>query len=119
MAGAKIENIKENKPDIDILSIRREKLQKELERAKQAYLSGVFELQEYSDIRNKLEKELEEINISEPNKLKLEEKMRKKIVSLWDKFESVKTIPEKKAILKEFIDCIYISRDGMHINFVL
>ena len=122
-----MDKIKEAINDIPISSIKRispvanmnkeryDKIKKELQRAKEAYLSGVFDLKEYSQLRDKYEQELLQINTSKDSKLEMQEKAK----TLFTEYETQKTIPEQKAVLKEFIDCIYVYRDKIRIDFAL
>jgi site-specific DNA recombinase len=93
---------------------RKIKLEKELQRAKQAYLSGVFTLDEYADTKQKTEKELNEI-IVQPKQVSVAE-----IKTLLDSFENAPTIPEKKTMLKKFIKNVTIRKGGdINIDFVM
>jgi site-specific DNA recombinase len=91
---------------------RKAKLEKELARAKQAYLSEVFTLEEYGELKQRLEKELNEITI-------LPEKEKHEIKTLYDSFVNADTMPEKKAMLKQFINTITIKNTGeINIDFM-
>jgi site-specific DNA recombinase len=105
---------------IDVLSSRKEKVQTELEQAKKAYLAQVFSLEEYSEIRNKLTKELEELEQTKPASNNNDKKtLRHNIKSDWNEFEKCETIPEKRSILKRFVDKILVSRDKISVIFYI
>jgi site-specific DNA recombinase len=112
-------NIKENISVNDVLSNQKNKLSMELSRAKQAFLSGVFTLDEYTEIKNKIDADMAIIEKSLASKEDKAGKMKVKIKNAMEKFEQAETIPEKKNILKEIIECIYISPDKIYIDFVL
>jgi hypothetical protein len=91
---------------------RKAKLEKELARAKQAYLSEIFTLEEYGELKQRLEKELNEITI-------LPEKEKHEIKTLYDSFVNAGTMSEKKAMLKQFINTITIKNTGeINIDFM-
>lgn len=118
-AGAEIEyTVKESSSSIDIIANRKEKLIRQIERAKQAYLAGEFTLQEYSEIKAKANKELAEISEYKAPEVN-RKKVQHKIKTALDRLESCKDIPEKKAVLKMIIESIYVSRDSIDIHFVL
>ena len=102
-----------------------EKINAELKRAKDAYLSGVFDLDEYREIRQGLENnkkiiEAETKNVPAP--LRANEKediLRKKIKSAWDLYKNVQTAEEKRTILKTFIHKILIYRDRWEVVFYI
>jgi len=103
----------------NILEDREKKIKSELDRAKKAYLAEVFTLEEYKNIKEKLSIELQEIQTTTKKdiKAKNENNVRNKIRNLWDKFEITEAIPEKRAILQQFIDVIYIYPDKISIIF--
>lgn len=102
-----------------------EKINAELKRAKDAYLGGVFDLDEYREIRQGLENnkkiiEAETKNVPAP--LRTNEKediLRKKIKSAWDLYRNVQTAEEKRTILKTFIHKILIYRDRWEVVFYI
>ena len=102
-----------------------EKINAELKRAKDAYLSGVFDLDEYREIRQGLEKNkkiLEAKTEDAPAPLQANEKediLRKKIKSAWDLYRNVQTAEEKRTILKTFIHKILIYRDRWEVVFYI
>lgn len=111
--------IEKHTPEIDIVSERKTILKNKLDRSKQAYLSGIFTLKEYIEERTKLEKELSEIKstpVEKKNDIKL---LRKKMKNCFERFKKTESIPEKKAILKEFIKEIKIYKNKTEIIFFL
>ena len=102
----------------DALDSRIDKLNIEVARAKQAYLSGDFSLEEYAEVKNKARKEIKEIQ-DIPKSEGIDNQMRKKIERLWDEFENADTIAEKKAILKNFIECVYVYKDRIEPIFFI
>ncbi len=100
-----------------------EKINTELKRAKDAYLNGVFDLDEYREIRQGLEKNkkaLESKLKEAPIPVRANEKedvLRKKIKSAWDLYKNVQTAEEKRTILKTFIQKILIYRDRLEVVF--
>lgn len=107
--------IKQKVDIIQILKDRKNKILAELNRAKKAYLAGVFTLEEYTDIKNNLDKELKETNKpTETNR----EAFKDKIKTILDEFEAAETPPEKRTVLKKIIDVIYIYPDKIEIIFI-
>lgn len=101
---------------------RKARIEQELERAKSAYLENVFSLDEYKTIRNKAEIELKEIEkneIQEQNEENNKQLIRNKIKTAWDAFINEKNIPEKRAILKQFVSKITVRPDEIRIIFKL
>lgn len=102
-----------------------EKIQTELIRAKNAYMSGIFELEEYREIRSDLERkqkmlELESCAAQPPvSEKEKQEALVKKIKSAWDLYKTVQTAEEKRTILKTFIKRINIYRDRWQIIFYI
>lgn len=100
----------------DIIGNYSTKIQIELKRAKEAYIAGVFELEEYSQIRTKLEKELKEISSSTPSQISQEdprEKIKKAMI-LFYSFPEDDIVNRKKA-LRTIIEYISIGRNGIDI----
>lgn len=110
-------DIKEKVSVNDVLSNQKNKLSMELSRAKQAFLSGVLE--EYTEIKNKVEADMVSIENSLSKKEDKADKMKIKIKTVMDKYNNAETISEKKAVLKEIIEYISISPDSINIHFVL
>jgi len=98
--------------NIDLYAQRRLDISKELQRAKNAYLKEVFTLDEYDEVKNKLESEAKEI--PEPQERK---KDMKKILTLWDEFNSIDSIPERKSILKLIVKRIHVYKDKIEITY--
>jgi site-specific DNA recombinase len=112
-------DIKEKVSVNDVLSNQKNKLSMELSRAKQAFLSGVFTLEEYTEIKNKVEADMVSIENSLSKKEDKADKMKIKIKTVMDKYNNAETISEKKAVLKEIIEYISISPDSIDIHFIL
>ncbi len=100
-----------------------EKINTELKRAKDAYLSGVFDLDEYREIRQGLEQSKKALEAKEkkaPAPILANEKeylLRERIKSAWDLYKKVQTAEEKRTILKTFVEKILIYRDRWEIIF--
>jgi site-specific DNA recombinase len=114
-------DIIERNPVNDMLFTQKNKLQAELDRAKNAYMAEIFTLEEYGAEKKRIEDQLKQIDltITESKKANIAKQLKSKINSLWNKFESVESIPEKKAILQEFIEVIYISPESIDIKYSL
>lgn len=118
-------NIVEEKP-LDVSDIKQKQLQKittELERAKHAYVEGVFDLSEYKELKQtlekqklKIEKELS-VQVDDLAEERKGQELLKKIESVWDLYMQVDTANEKREILKTFIKRIDVYRDRFNITF--
>lgn len=97
----------------DIIDNRRESIDKELKRAKEAYLSGIFELSEYAEIKKKLESELIHIKPIEPQKINI----AKQAKTLLEFLELESEVIQKRKIITKFIDNITIVKSSLHINW--
>lgn len=86
-----------------------------LSRLKDGYLNGIFALEEYKKIKNELENELNLLNldIEKTDKHKLVESYK----TYWEQFINCSEAGEKRAILCQFISCIYIGRKDIRICF--
>jgi site-specific DNA recombinase len=111
-------SIKRRAPIQDIIIDRTSKIHTELERAKQAYLSGVFSIEEYSEIKARSSQEIKDLNTINKTPDDSRE-LQKKVRTVWERFKKAKTIIEKKNILKEIVENIEITTDGIHFNLVL
>lgn len=104
----------------EILDNRKDKISIELSRAKKAYLAEVFSLEEFTEIKNKLDLELKEIDNS---KIKEEDKdynkklFRKEVRTMWDDFNNAETVAEKREKLSNFVEVILIYKDRIEIKF--
>lgn len=103
-----------------------EKIDTELKRAKNAYLNGVFDLEEFRDIKAELEKrrkiltaESDQISNTSASDAEQYEILVKKIKSAWDLYKKVKTAEEKRTILSTFIRQISIYRDRWEVVFYI
>lgn len=121
VASGKIRELKTNQKVsiVDIIDNRKNKIMQELERAKAAYIAGVFSLEEYSQLRTKLEKELSQMkdSLSTPEdniKLRID-----KINTTMEQFNSIpeENIIERKKLLKDIIEYITIGKSGMYVYF--
>jgi len=110
--------IREKSKGAEFLLDRKTVLKTELERATQAYLKGVFTLEEFAPIKARCEKEINELSKTQPSE-DLSKALSNKIKSVWDEFEACETIAEKKGKLKSFIDCVYIFKDRIEVNYFL
>lgn len=108
----------------DVAKKQLSKINSELERAKYAYVEGVFNLAEYKDLKLSLETKKKSIQ-EELNEGKnyttsyKKEILLDKINSLWDVYKSVETPSEKRNILKDFIKRIDVYRDRFEITFFI
>ena len=109
----------------DTVKKQLDKIETELKRAKNAYMNGVFDLEEYREIRSELEKR-KKILSAESSKVSSKvqsmdqyELLVKKIKSAWDLYEKVGTAEEKRTILSTFIKEINISRDRWEVVFYI
>lgn len=130
LSGAKVDLIiKSNtqpKEMEDTVKKQIDKIDSELKRAKNAYLNGVFDLEEYREIRSELEKrkklltaEFEQAVDSSISDAEQYEILVKKIKSAWDLYKKVKTAEEKRTILSTFIKEINIFRDKWEVVFYI
>lgn len=103
-----------------------EKIDTELKRAKNAYLNGVFDLEEFREIKAELEKrkkilsaEADQIPDTAASDAEQYQILLKKIKSAWDLYKKVKTAEEKRTILSTFIRTISIYRDRWEVIFYI
>jgi len=100
----------------NVLEQQHKAAKEELERSKAAYLAKVFTLEEYAEIKNKLECQLEQIALSKSKDTSQSKQLfMQKAVNAWDRFINCKAIPERKSILKEFIHNIYVDGEDVSI----
>ena len=129
LSGAKVDLIirsDEQPAEVeDTVKKQLDKIETELKRAKNAYMNGVFDLEEYREIRSELEKR-KKILSAESSKVSSKvqsmdqyELLVKKIKSAWDLYEKVGTAEEKRTILSTFIKEINISRDRWEVVFYI
>jgi site-specific DNA recombinase len=123
-ANSKIDllfDVAEKKDENNINTVLQERLLKidnELLRNKKAYLAEVFELDEYREIKTKLENEKMQIEneLKLPKQIKnkkdIEKNFRKTLKDNWDLFEDEKDICKKRTILKKIINRVYLYKDG-------
>ena len=101
---------------VNIVDNYADKLQKELKRAKEAYLGGVFDLTEYSQTRAKIEKDLKELETSQ---VPPAPDIRDDIKNMLQEFErlSEDDIINRKRTLQKIISYISIGPDGIEVSF--
>jgi DNA invertase Pin-like site-specific DNA recombinase len=110
----KIETVVETKQNVnEILAARIEKINQELVRAKNGYLGGAFELDEYKEIKSKLENEIKEINaeIRTSSTTKSKSIAKNKIKTVYAAYSIETDTHKKRALLKEVLDKIVIHAD--------
>jgi len=118
-------NIEVEKPlDVsDLINKHISKIKNELERVKLAYVEGVFDLNEFREMKSKLEKEkllleedLQQYNI-QPSENKKREELMKKLKCIWDVYNEVQTPNEKRVLLQQCIKRIDVYRDRFEVIF--
>lgn len=113
-----VENAKVINVNFDFAQNRQVKIKEELEKSRQAFLKSIFTEEEYLSDKMRLTAELKEIDDIIINKPVGES--AKVINNILEKIDSLKTIPEKKAEYKKFIESIEVYPDGQFkINIVL
>ena len=103
----------------DILELNKAKIKKELERAKTAFLEGVFTIEEFKEIKIKCENEIKTIEVSmkKNNIDNTKNALDVVIKNAMQKLESLEAISEKKALLQTFIDFIEVGKDEITVHF--
>jgi site-specific DNA recombinase len=111
-------DIVKREPIEDIITASKQSLEQELARAKQAYLKGVFDLDEYEQIRKKLESDISDLKQTKKSDHPSRE-MRKKIKNAMQEFESYPQddIVNRKLCLQKIIHQIYIHPEKIIIEF--
>jgi site-specific DNA recombinase len=101
--------------DLEIAKQRLKNIDKELKRNKQAYLSGVFDLEEFKEIKTNLEHEKKELEkkLLEPHKQNIDyddfvSRLQNSILAL----KKLDNACDKRNVLKKVIDKVYIYRSG-------
>ncbi len=124
-----IKQVAENKvPEIQIKQTvdfnslyfnRKTKIETELNRAKTAYLSGVFTIEEYKEIKLKCENELKELQqyLSQGTQENQRNDVINKINNSWDQFQAEETPSGKRKILQTYVDSIIVYRNNIDIIF--
>ncbi len=105
---------------IDIVSGRKNKIESELLRAKKAYLAGVFELDEYTEIKSKLENELGElnsINIEDNSNEIRRKELSEKIKTVLDGINNLENIIEQRNLLFTIVKEIKIAPESIEIVY--
>jgi hypothetical protein len=100
---------------------RKIRIETEAERAKSAYLSGVFTLDEYKEIKYRCENELAEIEKTVSVQPEEENRsiLKQRIISAWDELVAADSISEKRRILSTFIHAIYLYKDHVDVIFYI
>lgn len=107
----------------DLINKKLIKINSELSRAKSAYIEGVFELGEYKDLKETLEKKIESLekeitaNTSKANDEKKRRKLLNKMHTVWDLYLEANTANEKRELLKKFIKRVDVFRDRYEVIF--
>lgn len=113
-------NVRNENKENDFLYNRIEKIKQELDRAKQAYLAGVFDLEEYKTTKDNLDKEMKEVK-SEMSKPKIKQNTSKilldKLSNVWEYYVQEQDICTKRAILKSIFDRIEIDSGNCRFYF--
>jgi short-subunit dehydrogenase involved in D-alanine esterification of teichoic acids len=122
ISSRKAVNAPLTKKDINIVTGRKERIENELKRAKQAYLSEVFDLTEYSELKNRLEAELKDILViqnDEGTQSKIKhELLLTQLKNVLESFEATEDINEKRNILLKVIKEIKISPNNIEIVYL-
>lgn len=110
-------NVVKHEPISDIITASKQTLEQELSRAKQAYLRGIFDLDEYEQIRKKLETDIAELKNTKQQHHSRE--IRKKIKNAMQEFESYPSddIVNRKLSLQKIIHQILIYPEKIIIEF--
>jgi site-specific DNA recombinase len=98
----------------DILDDRLKRIEKELDRAKEAYLAGVFTVEEYKEekLKKENEKQIIELDLQKrTDETKAKKEYRKFLRTKLDEYNAAKTIQDKKNVLLTFIDKILVYTD--------
>jgi len=112
-------------PEIDtnkILQDRKEKIERELNRAREAYIQEIFTLEEYEGIKKRSINELKEIDVTMIKETKVNSKdkaMYKKLKIAYQQYKKAKTIEDKKKILFGVIRRIELTRRSLEITFYM
>jgi site-specific DNA recombinase len=119
MQNKKIQlNVVKREPVLNLIENTRAKLNNELVRAKEAYLRGIFDLDEYEETKKRVEKELAQTKIVVEKKEDQGE-VRKNIKNVLDEFNSCpeENIIGRKNILKKIISEIKMFKTCIVIEF--
>lgn len=102
-------NMNKQNTIIDIIDTRRDRIINELDRAKKAYLAGVFSLEEYSSTKMNTEKELSELESPPIPSLDANKDKIKLVLEEFDKVADTDIVSAKK-LLKSIIHSIVINQ---------
>jgi site-specific DNA recombinase len=108
--------------DIDsTLKSQRAKIEQETDRAKAAYLSGAFTLEEYIEIKTRCEASISKLEseIEGCNEESQRESVINKILSTWDELQAEESPSRKRMMLQTYIEAILIYKNDIDILFYL
>ena len=108
-----------SEPICDTLQITKSKLESELSRAKIAYLEKAFTLEEYKEIKLRIEKELQLIKNIPTDVPENQNFLREKLKNVLEEFKAIPldNIIERKNCLKRLIHQILIYKNKIEIEF--
>jgi site-specific DNA recombinase len=95
----------------NMLELRIEKINTEIERAKKAYLAGVFELDEYNETKTNLQHEIKEIKQEIKQAIKTPNIDVVQARNIYEKYINETDICKKRTILQALVEKIIISPD--------
>jgi DNA invertase Pin-like site-specific DNA recombinase len=107
-------------PIYEIISGRKDKILEELERAKAAYIRSVFSLDEYTQIKQKLEDELAFVESEGLNTTPKTIDIKPLIKNMLEEFNACEKgdIVARKVVLQKYIERIYYLPDSIDIAWV-
>lgn len=108
-------NVPNTEDKIDNVSINRlSQVKVELERAKNAYLSGIFDIKEYGEEKKRLENEKESLlhELNRPKSIINPNDYKNKLRNIWKTFINESDITNKRAILQTVVRNIRIDSMG-------
>lgn len=110
--------VKSDTPVINLIDNREIKIKNELIRAKEAYIHGIFDLDEYSEIRKKLELELADMQKTKTIEAdtNINERYKQKAQEALEKLNSTDDIQLKKLALMSIVSEIKVYRDRIEIT---
>jgi hypothetical protein len=89
---------------------RKSKLESKLYRLKEGYLNGVFDIDEFKKTEKEIKKELTEISFEPIKKVNLN--------NSWERYAAASKPTEKRNILKEYIESIEVTKEGITMNWL-
>lgn len=99
---------------------RKVKITQELQRAKDAYLGGVFDLDEYKTLKTKLEAELNQQDTLKKSEVVCQDDIKGKLKILLEELHGIhpEDIPGRKTILHKIIRKVVIHKDRIEIVYL-